>query len=72
MSCFQVLNLIQLKDIKTHWSYTTWMSHQDVYTSREQVSWVYFVCGGIDHTYKVQTYTSEVTCNAYSRCLPVK
>ena len=33
-----------------------------MYTSREQVSCIFFVCGGIDSTYQVQTYTSEVTC----------
>ena len=38
------------------------LSHQDVYTSREQVSCIFFVCGGIDSTYKVQTYTSGVMC----------
>ena len=42
-----------------------WRSHRDVYTSREQVSSLFFVCGGIDHTVKVQTYTSEVTCDAF-------
>ena len=61
---FQIL--ISIKGFKLRqpqWSNTTWRSHRDVLTSREQVSCIYFV-EGIDHTYKVQTYTSEVTCDA--------
>ena len=42
-----------------------------MFKSREQVSCIYFVYGGIDSTYKVQTYTSDVTCDAYSWCSPV-
>ena len=46
---FQILNLIEkdlnLKGLEPHWSNTTWRSHQDVYTSREQVSCIYLVCG---------------------------
>ena len=62
---FQILNLIEkdlnLKGLEPYWSNITWRSHQDVYTSREQVSckFILFV-ESIDSTYKVQTYTSEV------------
>ena len=60
---FQILNSVKgFKLNKPHWSNTTWRSHQDVYTSKEQVSCIFFVCGGIDSTHKVQTYNSEVTC----------
>ena len=60
---FRILNSIKgFKLRQPQWSNTTWRSHQDVYTSREQVSCIFFVCGGIDSTYQVQTYTSEVTC----------
>ena len=61
---FQILNLFEkdlnLKGLIPHWNNITWRSHQDVYTSREQVSCIYLVCESIDSTYKVQTYTSEV------------
>ena len=62
---FQILNSIKgFKLRQPQWSNTTWRSYQDVYTSREQVSCIFFVHGGIDSTYQVQTYTSEVTCDA--------
>ena len=34
-----------IKLIQPQWSNTTWRSHRDVLTSREQVSCIYFVCG---------------------------
>ena len=65
---FQILNSIKgLKGFKLRqpqWSNTTWRFHRYVLTSREQVSCIFFVRGGIDRTYKVQTYTSEVTFDA--------
>ena len=50
----------------------TWRSHQDVFTSREQVSCIFFVCGGIDITVTVKTDTSEVTCDAFNWFSQVK
>ena len=50
----------------------TWRTHQDVFTSWEQVSYIFFVCGGIDSAVTVQIYTSEVTCDVCRGSSPVK
>ena len=64
---FQILNSVKGFKLNNHIGAT----QQDVYTSREQVSCTFFVCGGIDSTYKVQTYTSGVTCGTILKSLYV-